>query len=786
VCSEISKSQNLAQPTFPSSFGALLGYFFILNIRKKWKLPMRVHYPFFKYGCCGSILKKSSTILSYILFLLFGGMMLNVFLQSRKFRPKHRSKIILDDNSLNQLSLADSVVETNILRNPVIKKLSLSLIDNEKSQLNEVIRTSHYHSKSLRHSLSTPSSFLSFSRSFSSTSSISASSLSSASPSSSAFSSFFSSFTNNDPPDNLESIGKSFLSLIPLIEHYTSPEYQQETFQHPKDRSFFSTAMVPTNDRILCVTFLTWKDSHSNLAKNILYSHHFCEWIICIYDTAGLKEEEMKKQLQYSLSIEKEKILQEVQTKRNRLLQTILMKDNDYELMIAPSRVNQLQNYKKVCENYFYDLLKIDSLLNHNKLNKFFSSVFSSSSSSSSSTSPFKTTDEDLYDETEQQHQGNEEKKKTKEKEGILSFCSLIEPEKEENNHPSNNNNNEGNSGQNPKTPFVSYHPSYVNHRIYPKTQLLIMLLTKLYQYDYVWLLDNDILLDDFDFAQFIKLHSCSFKKKRPLVSQPLLREKKKNYQYLSTTSWNNKNPDTLPSSSSSSSSTAAAATAATASSSSTSSSSVSLSSSSSSSSSPYVAASTVGFVEIQIPFINTVYLQWFILSYIIPMFQPMNILGADWGFDDLFCKSGELFLSYDNIPIQSHHHHRRESSDFAFTASSPSASSSSSSSSSSSPYYLFEQYILGPIGYAGYLSEEPSHIPCAVFPGSSSIHHQDNGEIQSTMGGEELRIVLNQKLRKIIQNTFPNYVVEGSEKDVDPLLSKSNHYVVYESQLNC
>ena len=56
------------------------------------------------------------------------------------------------------------------------------------------------------------------------------------------------------------------------------------------------------------------------------------------------------------------------------------------------------------------------------------------------------------------------------------------------------------------------------------------------------------------------------------------------------------------------------------------------------------VVAAHTGFIEIQVPLIDAALFRWYLLSFVLPMAVPAHILGADWGFDQLFCRVAKLY----------------------------------------------------------------------------------------------------------------------------------------------
>jgi hypothetical protein len=151
------------------------------------------------------------------------------------------------------------------------------------------------------------------------------------------------------------------------------------------------------------------------------------------------------------------------------------------------------------------------------------------------------------------------------------------------------------------------------NHRIYPKVLLFLHLLPKLDAYRYVWILDGDMSLQGFNLQRYLHVLHCSFDR-APRISQPLINENTQAYSYLNKASWDG-------------------------------------------SALQDVLAAQTGFIEVQVPFIETALFQWYLLSFVLPMVVPAHILGADWGFDTLFCNAAKLFHVLATTTLHQHRH---------------------------------------------------------------------------------------------------------------------------------
>lgn len=140
-------------------------------------------------------------------------------------------------------------------------------------------------------------------------------------------------------------------------------------------------------------------------------------------------------------------------------------------------------------------------------------------------------------------------------------------------------------------------YPTPYNHMLYSKSTLWLLLLNIIRKYEYVWLLDDDLSLEEIDFEALAPIHQCAFARP-PLVSQPLINVPTQFYKYLYRGSWTDQS----------------------------------------------VLASTVGFIEIQAPLMQAEFFEWFLVAFVVPLYPAMHILGADWGIDELFCTAAKQY----------------------------------------------------------------------------------------------------------------------------------------------
>jgi hypothetical protein len=212
-----------------------------------------------------------------------------------------------------------------------------------------------------------------------------------------------------------------------------------------------------------------------------------------------------------------------------------------------------------------------------------------------------------------------------------------------------------------------------INLKIYPKVAMFIILFKYSASYQYIWLLDSDLKFDRFNYKEFYRVHQCSFGLP-PLVSQPVLDSAKHAFPFLTKTYWNQRSSKAI--------------------------------------------ATKSGFIEIQAPFIDAAFFEWYLLAFVVPMFPPMNILGADWGFDELLCKAAELYDLETN------------------------------------PYILRH-------------NKGKNHIVssrCAVII-KSPVHHSDNKEMNHEVGGGNVKNLLSGILRQMIQQHYKRFYWTGSQE---------------------
>lgn len=217
----------------------------------------------------------------------------------------------------------------------------------------------------------------------------------------------------------------------------------------------------------------------------------------------------------------------------------------------------------------------------------------------------------------------------------------------------------------------------HFNPSLYSKPSLFLMMLDFIPKYKYIWTLDSDIDLRSLDLKKFFHILQCSYKY-TPIISQPLVDQNNQFFRYLRRMSW--KDVTAL--------------------------------------------ASTVGFIEIQIPIFEASFLEYFIMAFILPLLPAMVVSGGDWGIDEMFCAAGREFIRHEKNGLH----------------------------------------------------DQPI---CAVVLNDMSVKHHNRGEIGNTIGWD-VRWDLNDAFRKIVQKTFGEFCQSGGLYSNDPLIVRNHHKKVY------
>ncbi len=147
------------------------------------------------------------------------------------------------------------------------------------------------------------------------------------------------------------------------------------------------------------------------------------------------------------------------------------------------------------------------------------------------------------------------------------------------------------------------------------------------------------------------------------------------------------------------------------------------------------VRTSSTGFIEIQTPIFNTYFLEFYIMSFLTPMIQPTHILGADWGFDETFCKAAKFFAKTS----------------------------------------LYQDYVPASID---------SSVPCALLV-STSIHHKNSQEVNGALGSGN-KFTLSNELVRMVTAAFNSFSQGGNNQASNPVDSAKDFYRVYDFNPEC
>ena len=249
------------------------------------------------------------------------------------------------------------------------------------------------------------------------------------------------------------------------------------------------------------------------------------------------------------------------------------------------------------------------------------------------------------------------------------------------------------------------------NALVYPKSLQFLSLLPLLPRYQRVWLLDADISLQGFRADRFLLVVDCAFERP-PLVAQPLIAEHTQSYKFLNAAGWEKAQLDEQGRSGRGAgflsrifhSQTADGDEVA----------------------NTYpknVLATASAFLEIQAPLLDSAFFEWFLRFLVVPMAAPSHILGADWGFDALFCRAAAAFS--------------------AATAAE---------------------------GEAAAAGNRDKGEPCVLVVAGTPVHHVDRRDLDATLG-RDVKKVLNRALMRIIASSFPSLYKSGHDKDANMLL---------------
>ena len=312
------------------------------------------------------------------------------------------------------------------------------------------------------------------------------------------------------------------------------------------------------------------------------------------------------------------------------------------------------------------------------------------------------------------------------------------------------------------------------NNKINPKIIHFIRLLWRLPEYQYVWIIDGDITLTDFNLTKFLTILSCAFEYK-PIITQPLIIENTQSYPYINHKNWvHNK-----------------------------------------------AIATETGFIEIQVPMLNTQFLSYYIMKFVFPIVIPMHILGADWGFDELFCSAAKLYSTVITdqfqLILQQHQHQQQQ----LLLSQSPQPvqhaqyidNTKNNLRKNDVKYEQYEEvmrllvkhrHILTTTTiqnnhnnkekvkthklYKNILNKLINNSPnqCIIILANNTSIHHSNSKITNAILGYNMKKTLNDKLRNILKTTFSSFYFPGKDPKVNPLISDTKYKKSYQLQNNC
>eukprot|EP01040_Poterioochromonas_malhamensis_P007718 gene7718-8336_t len=143
------------------------------------------------------------------------------------------------------------------------------------------------------------------------------------------------------------------------------------------------------------------------------------------------------------------------------------------------------------------------------------------------------------------------------------------------------------------------------NMSIIPKPFLYLETLPYLSKYQYIFLLDEDISLHNFDIKQYQNIHQCaltSIKSPPPIISQPLIHESGNIHRYHNYNRW--KDLSYLKN----------------------------------------ILLTETPFIEQQAPFLDALFFEWFLRSIIIPAQSSIRATESAWGVDCVWCTAAYYF----------------------------------------------------------------------------------------------------------------------------------------------
>ena len=171
------------------------------------------------------------------------------------------------------------------------------------------------------------------------------------------------------------------------------------------------------------------------------------------------------------------------------------------------------------------------------------------------------------------------------------------------------------------------------------------------------------------------------------------------------------------------------------------------------------IALAETRFVEIQNPIIGIRFFRWFFDFFIIPLLDPLEILGTDWGLDSLFCTAAKYFRKEEIKYRKSFLTLQNENNKNNNFDNSQSLKSSEKDKD--------------------FMSLKNDLNVCVVIVASPPIHHTNDKVISSKLGYLNKKL-LGLEMMKIVRKKFPLFYLDGRNQICNPLIKSSALYNGY------
>lgn len=158
----------------------------------------------------------------------------------------------------------------------------------------------------------------------------------------------------------------------------------------------------------------------------------------------------------------------------------------------------------------------------------------------------------------------------------------------------------------------IDFSPNKTNtQKAVAKSILYRDLLPVLPDFERVFLIDEDISLQNFDFEKYLKIWNCGFfPNKPPLITQPVIAESTQDFVFVNADYWRGTG----------------------------------------------VIAAGSGYVEQQAPFFDAVFLEWFVRFVLVYTIEKVLSVGADWGMDHIWCGAAQAYahrvIGWPSAPV--------------------------------------------------------------------------------------------------------------------------------------